>query len=128
MKLRQKDRGAGMAKRREGREPCIAIYSLYGPNDRLASKAVVAIAREGTDDIIALPRWMTGRMDVRQDKKIQGQIVAFLKNYNIRQVVTTGTIIGCPPEEGQDYPVGEACPFCPFWEGRNRWAGKLKDE
>lgn len=115
-----------MTKRKDTRPPCIAIYSLYGPNDRLASKVVVAIAREGTDDIIALERWMTGKMDVRQDKKIEGQVLAFLQQYSIKQVITTGTVIGCPHEEGQDYPRGEECPFCPFWKGRDRWTGELK--
>jgi len=32
-------------------------------------------------------------------------------------VVTDG-IIGCPHEEGIDFPVGEGCPYCPFWRGK----------
>jgi hypothetical protein len=32
-------------------------------------------------------------------------------------------IIGCPHEEGTDYPEGEACPQCPFWQGRDRFKG-----
>ena len=32
-----------MTKRKGTRHPRTAIYSLYGPNDRVASKAVVAI-------------------------------------------------------------------------------------
>jgi hypothetical protein len=26
--------------------------------------------------------------------------------------------MGCPHEEGEDFPVGEDCPFCPFWKGK----------
>jgi hypothetical protein len=26
--------------------------------------------------------------------------------------------MGCPHEEGLDFPVGEDCPFCPFWKGK----------
>lgn len=26
--------------------------------------------------------------------------------------------MGCPHEEGEDFPVGENCPFCPFWKGK----------
>jgi hypothetical protein len=33
-------------------------------------------------------------------------------------------IIGCPHEEGIDYPEGEECPLCPFWKGRDRWSGE----
>jgi hypothetical protein len=29
-------------------------------------------------------------------------------------------INGCPHEEGQDYPLGEVCPACPFWSHRRR--------
>src|SRR5438270_3112349 len=29
-------------------------------------------------------------------------------------------INGCPHEEGQDYPLGEVCPACPFWAHRRR--------
>jgi hypothetical protein len=29
-------------------------------------------------------------------------------------------MLGCPHEEGIDYPEGEACPACPFWAGRER--------
>jgi hypothetical protein len=28
-----------------------------------------------------------------------------------------------PHEERIDYPEGEACPQCPFWAGRDRFAG-----
>jgi hypothetical protein len=30
-------------------------------------------------------------------------------------------IIGCPHEEGVDYPEGKYCPQCPYWAGRDRW-------
>jgi len=30
----------------------------------------------------------------------------------------TGGNIGCPHEEGLDFPEGEDCPFCPFWKGK----------
>jgi hypothetical protein len=34
-------------------------------------------------------------------------------------------IIGCPHEEGVDYPEGQSCPRCPFWAHRDRWSGEL---
>jgi Protein of unknown function (DUF1186) len=33
----------------------------------------------------------------------------------------TDRIIGCPHEEGIDYPLGRACPQCPFWAGIDRF-------
>ena len=32
--------------------------------------------------------------------------------------------MGCPHEEGKDFPVDEDCPFCHFWAGKqgsNQW-------
>lgn len=115
-----------MAKRKEFRRPLIAIYSLYGPNDRVASKAVVAIMREGSDEIIELRRWMSGKTDVREEEKIQKQIGDVLRGYGIKRLVTAGRIIGCPHEEGLDYSESEDCPFCPYWAGRDRWTGEMK--
>ncbi len=30
----------------------------------------------------------------------------------------TEGIIGCPHEEGADFPSGQECPYCPFWHGK----------
>jgi hypothetical protein len=39
--------------------------------------------------------------------------------------VVADRIVGCPHEEGIDYPDGEKCPECPFWATRDRWSGDL---
>jgi len=36
----------------------------------------------------------------------------------------TDGIIGCPHQEGIDYPDGEVCQECTFWKGRDRWTGE----
>ena len=115
-----------MNKSKDIKQRHVATLALYGPNDQRASKVVAAIMEGGQDDPIDLQRWVSGNTDVRGNKKIQGQIVAFLKKYNVKNVVYTDRIIGCPHEEGQDYPEGQDCPFCPFWAGRDRWTGELK--
>lgn len=116
-----------MKKRRSRPRPHDAVLSFYGPNDQCASKVVAAIIKQGTDEIVELKRWVSGRTDVRHDEKIQGGIIAFLQQYNVKNVVCADRIIGCPHEEGQDYPKGEDCPFCPFWAGRNRWTGEMRE-
>jgi hypothetical protein len=60
-------------------------------------------------------------MDVRQDLDIGEQILAFLKPHARRSTVITEGIIGCPHEEGVDYPEGRSCPQCPYWAGRDRF-------
>lgn len=56
---------------------------------------------------------------------ISEQIRAFLELHNPVRVVVTQSIIGCRHEEGIDYPEGQPCPRCPFWEGRDRWTGLM---
>jgi hypothetical protein len=49
----------------------------------------------------------------------------FIKSHGAKSVVMTDRIIGRPHEEGKDYPEGDKCPCCPFWENRDRWTGEV---
>jgi hypothetical protein len=40
--------------------------------------------------------------------------------------VAPNRIIGCPHEEGIDYPLGRTCPQCPFWAGMNMVQGQRR--
>jgi hypothetical protein len=70
-----------------------------------------------------LRRWFAETGDIRHDAAVLEQVSAILKAHGARSVGMFETIIGCPHEEGIDYPEGEACPACPFWAGRDRFAG-----
>jgi hypothetical protein len=48
-----------------------------------------------------------------------------LARCQVRSLVMAPRILGCPHEEGVDYPEGSVCPSCPFWAGRDRWAGSV---
>jgi hypothetical protein len=47
--------------------------------------------------------------------------LALLRDHQILSIVMADRIIGCPHEEGIDYPDGQTCPHCPFWAGRDRF-------
>ena len=64
-------------------------------------------------------------MDVRHDLAIGEQILAFLTPCAPRSTVVADRIIGCPHEEGTDYPEGASCPQCPYWAGRDRFRIRL---
>ncbi|WP_245365652.1 hypothetical protein [Rhizobium sp. N4311] len=49
-----------------------------------------------------------------------------LRDNDVKSVAAMDGIFGCPHEEGIDYPLGEACPACSYWNGRNRFTGKLE--
>ena len=72
---------------------------------------------------LEMHRWFLEDGDARSDAKIGAEIASYLGEPGVRSIAITDGIIGCPHEEGIDYPLGEACPRCPFWAGRDRWAG-----
>ncbi len=100
----------------------IATIAFYGPSDKFASKVAVSVILTENHDPDVIKRWFSeGDLDVRQDQAIGEQILAFLKPYAARSIVVTDGIIGCPHEEGTDYPEGTSCPQCPYWAGRDRF-------
>ena len=104
----------------------LATLAFYGPTDELATKAVVSIVKKEGGEITNLNRWITTLGDIRRDPIIGDEIAQFLKAHKVQSVVTAERIIGCPHEEGKDYPKGTDCPRCPFWVGRDRFTGEMK--
>ncbi len=105
----------------------LGTIAAYGPDNRRATKLVVAVFKDqGQEEPEALHRWITQTGDVRADPVISAQIIGFLKEHGVAETVVGEQIIGCPHEEGVDYPVGEVCPQCPFWAGLDRFAHEPK--
>lgn len=99
----------------------IATVAYYGPDDRTATKIAVGIVNQH-NQVLALERW-TGP-DVATNPGVQDEIKQFIEQHKAKKVVVTDGIIGCPHEEGIDFPEGEDCPFCPFWEGKQGTAAR----
>ena len=102
-----------------------ATLAFYGPNDEFATKVVVAIVNEAGAKAVALSRWFTEDQDVRSDFAIASAVLQFIQVHGAKSVIAPDRIIGCPHEEGVDYPEGAVCPRCPFWAHRDRWTGDL---
>lgn len=105
----------------------VATVAFYGPDDQRASKVAVAIVATegGTPD--PLQRWLSDTSDVRTDPLIMEALLRFIEEHGAKTVVSPNRIIGCPHEEGIDYPEGEKCPQCPFWANRDRWTGEIEE-
>ena len=101
----------------------VATIAFYGPTDERASKVAVAIVPEEHAEPAALERWFAEQGDIRNDAEVAQQILAFLEQHQAKSVTMVDRILGCPHEEGIDYPEGEICPYCPFWAHRDRWTG-----
>lgn len=104
----------------------IATIAYYGPDDRHATKVAVGIVKEEDGDADILQRWFSEKgEDIREDRPVHYEILSFIETHGANSVVIADRIIGCPHEEGIDYPEGQYCPKCPFWAGRNRWSGDM---
>ncbi len=99
-----------------------ATVAWYGPDDTRATKAVVSIVPDKGSEPTHQATFVGGGADLREDPFTGDQVVAFVEKHDAVSVFVAGEILGCPHEEGVDYPEGGACPDCPFWAGRDRWA------
>lgn len=110
-------------KRRAGaRRLPVGTIAFYGPDDKRATKAVVGIVPARRAPADELRKWFADDGDVRTECTMT-EIVAFLRERDVHNVTMLDRIFGCPQEEGTDYPIGQACPACPFWAGRDRFGG-----
>jgi SEC-C motif len=93
----------------------IGTVALYGPDDKTTTKiAAGVILHEGAEAIIK--RWVA--TDVMTNPKIQKELREFFTGHGVESVAMSEGNMGCPHEEGEDFPHGEDCPFCPFWKGK----------
>jgi hypothetical protein len=107
------------------RYPLVTI-AAYGPDNTLATKLVAAVFKRSGQKNPELHRWISNAGDVRKDPTISAEVAAFLRRHGVKQASAFDRIIGCPHEEGVDYPLGETCPQCPFWQNRDRFTHEPK--
>jgi hypothetical protein len=101
----------------------VATVAFYGPDDQRATKIAVGIVPAEGADPDPLQRWFSDDADARSDPEIARQIAEFIETHAAKSVALIDRILGCPHEEGVDYPEGTMCPRCPFWANRDRWSG-----
>jgi hypothetical protein len=101
----------------------LATIAFYGPNLNQATKITVGIVPSENAEVTELRDWKVDRGDIRTDPDIAREILEFIDERQVLSVAMTDGIIGCPHQQGIDYE-GEWCPVCPFWHGRDRFAGQ----
>ena len=99
-----------------------ATVAFYGPDDGHATKAVVSIVPAKEAEPTTQATFTSASGDVREDRFLGDRLVDFVEKHGARSVLVAEEVLGCPHEEGTDYPAGETCPRCPFWAERDRWA------
>jgi hypothetical protein len=103
----------------------IATIALYGPTDKKATKLVVGIVMQENGDAEQMKKWYSDD-DVMKEPNVFEEVLEFIQTNGAKSVGMLDRIVGCPHEEGIDYPEGHSCPLCPFWAGRNRWPGRIE--
>ena len=103
----------GKPKRRP--EYPIGTVALYGPDDRTTTKVAAGVITSPTAEPI-VRRWVA--TDVTTSPKVQREMEEFFAGHRVRSVAVSEGNMGCPHEEGEDFPEGTDCPFCPFWAGK----------
>lgn len=103
----------------------IATVASYGPDDKLATKIAVGIVPGENVGPSNMKRWYTETTDIRRDRAVSLEIIEFIKEQGAKSVIIADRIMGCPHEEGKDYPDGTVCPQCPFWAIRDRYTGEI---
>jgi len=95
----------GLGSGRQQPQYPLGTVAMYGPDDKTTTKiAAGVILHDGVEPI--MQRWVA--TDVMTNSKVQQELKDFFLQGNM----------GCPHEEGEDFPLGEDCPFCPFWKGK----------
>ena len=93
----------------------VGVVAHYGPDDRKTTKIVASVfLHPGAEPI--MEKFVSTK--VSEDPAVRAKIRAFFESHGVTNVVATDGNIGCTHEEGEDFPNGEDCPFCPYWKGK----------
>lgn len=94
----------------------LAIVVPYGSDDKTVTKLAVSIQLTRDSEPTFMERWTS--TDILTNPRVSNEVFAFMRRYAVKSVMTANVVLGCTHEEGEDYPLGEDCPFCPFWKGK----------
>jgi hypothetical protein len=112
-------------KARKGRKGYpVATIAFYGPTNKVASKLVCSIIKLDGAEPKPMRKWFSDK-DIRKSEKTLGEVLVFIQENDVKTVSMIDSIIGCPHEEGIDYPEGESCPECKYWKGRDRFTNEI---
>jgi len=84
-----------------------ATILYYGPDDRQATKMAVGITRYDDDDG-EMNRWHVDTGDIRRNATVLVAVFRFIQARHVVSLLMREEILGCPHEEGVDYPEAKA--------------------
>jgi hypothetical protein len=93
----------------------IGTIAHYGPDNKTCTKIAAAVILNDERDTV-VERFLGD--NVFGDPAVSEKIRALFAKHKVAKVAAFNGIIGCPHEEKVDFPVGEECPHCPWWRGK----------
>ncbi len=98
----------------------VATVAFYGPDNNIATKAVLGIIPfESAEPLLF--KYFNSECDIRRDNQVAASILARIREHQAASVVMSEKLFGCPHQEGIDYPAGSTCPQCPYWAAHDRF-------
>jgi hypothetical protein len=91
----------------------LATITYHGPHPDQATKISVGIIPSPEEEP-TVRNWQGE--DIAEDVQAAREIASFLKSQEVERVITSEMVLSCPHVEGVDYPEGEECPYCSFWQ------------
>jgi hypothetical protein len=98
--------------------------AIYGPTASQATKYTATVFVG--DEQRTMERWHVATGDIRYSKEIAAEVADFFRTHRVVHTTIADRIMGCPHEEGVDYPLGGVCPDCPFWAELDRFTHEPK--
>ncbi len=93
----------------------IGAITMYGPDKNYTTMIVAAVIPQ-TGGAPLYRRWVGNQVAI--DERVKRAMTEFFRDHGVRSVIHVRENVGCPHYEGLDYPVGDECPFCPYWQGK----------
>jgi hypothetical protein len=78
--------------------------ALYGPDERTTTKIAAGVFTSPTAQLI-IRRWVA--TDVTTNPKVQREMAEFFEQHGVKSVAASSGNMGCPHEEGMDFPEAE---------------------
>jgi hypothetical protein len=98
----------------------LGIIAFYGPNDKIATKAVIGIVTETGGTPQHVKTWIHDQGDLRKDVPAIKELFRYIEAHEVVSVALTPGIYYCPHEPGVDFPEGGACLRCSFWSSTKK--------
>jgi hypothetical protein len=99
----------------------IGTLVYYGPDDQTVTKIVAGVLASQDGELL---RKTWNGEGIAQNPAVIAEVGKFFQSNKVNKVLMTGSIAGCPHEEGIDYPIGDECPYCPFWIAKKHQQGE----